>query len=42
MELLQYFSDDKQIILRGFIMSEIRKAINGFGRVGHKACGYNE
>ena len=42
MELLVYFPDDKQCILGGFIMSEIRVVINGFGRAGHKVCGRNE
>ena len=31
---LVYLSDDKQFYLGGIIMSEIRVAINGFGRVG--------
>ena len=42
MEILVYFPDDKQFILGGFIMSEIRVSINGFGRVEHKVCGCNE
>ena len=42
MELLLYFFDDEQFIFGGYILSEIRKAINGFGRVEHKVCDYNE
>ena len=42
MELLVYFPDDKQFIIGGFIVSEIRVVTNGFGRVGRKVCGCNE
>ena len=42
MELLVYSPDDKQFIIGGFIMSEIRVVINGFGRVEHKVCECNE